>query len=111
MTNLKEALRVSQYIKMAKELLSDTGGDLDPTVLEQFIDYFGHIPGMAEAVEAARKYLDAVKDIPDELSNPEEAKTPFGGELISNIKELLIYQSNTEIVLVKPLSYLYSVEY
>lgn len=73
--NLKEALRVSQYIKMAKELLSDTGGDLDPTVLEQFIDYFGHIPGMAEAVEAARKYLDAVKNIPDELSNPEEPKT------------------------------------
>ena len=30
------------------------------------------------------------------LSNPEEAKTPFGGELISNIKELLIYIRNKE---------------
>ena len=31
-----------------------------------------------------------------ELSNPEEAKTPFGGELISNIKELLIYIRDKE---------------
>ncbi len=31
------------------------------------------------------------------LSNPEEAKTPFGGELISNIKELLIYIRNKEV--------------
>ena len=31
-----------------------------------------------------------------ELSNPDEANTPFGGELISNIKELLIYIRNKE---------------
>ena len=30
------------------------------------------------------------------LNNPEEAKTPFGGELISNIKELLIYIRDKE---------------
>lgn len=73
--NFKEALKVNQYIKMARELLSGEGMDIDPSNIQQFIDYFGHIPGMADAVDAAVKYLDSVKELPQEMWSSDERKT------------------------------------
>lgn len=73
--NFKEALKVATYIEKAQGVLNKIDGDLNPEAIQDFINYFEHIPGMADAVEHARQYLDAVKDVPEEMFDDVDPKT------------------------------------
>ena len=71
----KEILKIDKYIETARNVLSRGDIDIDPQSLQAFIDYFGHIPEMSNAVDAARQYLSKIKEIPEELWKAEEPKT------------------------------------
>ena len=70
-----EILKINEYIKKARGLLSEKNIDVNPTAIQEFIDYFGHIPEMAKAVELARQYLDEVNKLPEDVLNSENPKT------------------------------------
>lgn len=70
-----EMLKINEYIKKAKGLLSEKDVDVNPTAIQEFIDYFGHIPEMANAVEFASQYLTEVGKLPKDAFDTEIPKT------------------------------------
>lgn len=70
-----EMLKINEYIKKARGLLSEKDVDVNPTAIQEFIDYFGHIPEMTNAVEFARQYLTEVGKLPKDAFDAETPKT------------------------------------
>lgn len=73
--SFKSRLKVNRYIQTARDLLSSKDMDLDPTAIQKFIDYFGHFPEMADAIEYAKKYLAEIGKITDEPWKNKDQKT------------------------------------
>ena len=71
----REILKINKYIETARGLLSEGDIDINPQSIQEFVDYFGHIPEMATAVELARQYLTKVQAVPEELWKAEDPKT------------------------------------
>lgn len=71
----KEILKINKYIETARGLLSEGDIDVNPQNIQDFIDYFGHIPEMTTAVELAKQYLTKVQEVPEELWKSEDPKT------------------------------------
>lgn len=70
-----EMLKINEYIKKARGLLAEKDVDVNPTAIQEFIDYFGHIPEMTNAVEFARQYLTEVGKLPKDAFDAETPKT------------------------------------
>lgn len=73
--SFKSALKLNEYIKIARSLLKDVDKDVDPASIQKFIEYFGHFPEMADSIEYAKSYLAEMQGVTGEPWKDKNQKT------------------------------------